>query len=363
MLSGKPFPEATTWQGKIMRQKTESFIYLSALFAAMAGLYATARVSYLLFHTLVEGFSIVVASSIFIVAWNSKKHIGNPYLLFVGIAYLFIALLDMLHTLSYNGMPVFTGYGYPANQLWIGARFMESTTLLLAFIFLRKNIMPKAEVVFTLYAMVSGLFIASVFYWRNFPVCFVEGLGQTAFKKNSEYLICLILVAAIVLLFRNRHRFDGKVFQMLLWSMIFTVISELAFTVYVSNEGPANMMGHFFKIFSFILIYQAIVKTGIEKPYELIFHDLDQSNRELLREIELRKQIQQENEQLIARLKKALEEINTLEGILPLCSFCKKIRDEEGHWEAVDVYIDKHSDADISHSVCPDCMARHYPDL
>ncbi len=346
-----------------MRQKTESLIYLSALFAVLAALFFTIQINYLLFHTLAEGFSIVVASSIFIVAWNSKKHIQNPYLLFVGIAYLFIAFLDMLHTLAYRGMPIFTGYSYPANQLWLCARFMESTTLILAFIFLRKNIMPKAEVVFSVYAVVSGFFIATVFYWRIFPVCFVEGLGQTAFKKNSEYLICLILVAAMGLLYRNRKRFDEKVFQMLLWSMVFTVMSELAFTVYVSNEGPANILGHYFKIFSYILIYQAIVKTGIEKPFELIFHDLDKSNRNLLLEIEFRKKIQLENEQLIGRLKQALEEINTLEGILPLCSFCKKIRDERGHWEAVDVYIDKHSDADISHSVCPDCMAKHYPDL
>jgi PleD family two-component response regulator len=64
-----------------------------------------------------------------------------------------------------------------------------------------------------------------------------------------------------------------------------------------------------------------------------------------------------------AQLQKALDEIKSLRGILPLCSFCKKIRDDKGYWEQVDVYIYKYSEADISHSICPDCMKEHYPDL
>lgn len=61
-------------------------------------------------------------------------------------------------------------------------------------------------------------------------------------------------------------------------------------------------------------------------------------------------------------LENALKEIQTLREILPLCSFCKKIRDDEGYWEQVDVYIQKHLQADISHSVCPKCAEEHYPD-
>jgi hypothetical protein len=59
-------------------------------------------------------------------------------------------------------------------------------------------------------------------------------------------------------------------------------------------------------------------------------------------------------------LERALSELKVLRGILPLCSFCKKIRDDKGYWESVDVYIDKYSQADISHSICPDCMKKHY---
>jgi cache domain-containing protein len=69
----------------------------------------------------------------------------------------------------------------------------------------------------------------------------------------------------------------------------------------------------------------------------------------------------EEREKLIKELQEALKEIKTLRGILPLCSFCKKIRDDKGYWEQVDVYIYKYSEADISHSICPECMKIHYP--
>jgi AmiR/NasT family two-component response regulator len=61
-------------------------------------------------------------------------------------------------------------------------------------------------------------------------------------------------------------------------------------------------------------------------------------------------------------LKKALAEIQTLRGILPICSFCKKIRDDKGYWESVDIYIQKYSQADISHGICPECAKKHFPD-
>ena len=68
-----------------------------------------------------------------------------------------------------------------------------------------------------------------------------------------------------------------------------------------------------------------------------------------------------EKDKLIEDLTKALNEIKRLRGILPLCSFCKKVRNDSGYWEQVDVYIDKYSGADISHSICPECAKKEYP--
>jgi PAS domain S-box-containing protein len=74
-----------------------------------------------------------------------------------------------------------------------------------------------------------------------------------------------------------------------------------------------------------------------------------------------RKQAELEKEKLIDDLKKALEEINTLRGILPICVGCKKIRDDQGYWHQVEAYIHAHSGVEFSHGLCPDCAKRLYP--
>jgi PAS domain S-box-containing protein len=81
------------------------------------------------------------------------------------------------------------------------------------------------------------------------------------------------------------------------------------------------------------------------------------------RDITERKRSEREREALIGELQVALAEIKALEGILPLCSYCKRIRVGEDQWEQVDVYLQKHSEADVSHGICPECMKEHHPDL
>jgi len=123
------------------------------------------------------------------------------------------------------------------------------------------------------------------------------------------------------------------------------------------------MLGHYFKICSFLLIYKAIIKTGIEKPFNLIFLDLDKANQDLTKEIEVRLQIQKEKEKLIDSLKQAVEEIKTLQGMLPICSICKNIRDDQGYWNCIESYFAKHSELVFSHGLCPDCAHKHYPEF
>jgi len=65
----------------------------------------------------------------------------------------------------------------------------------------------------------------------------------------------------------------------------------------------------------------------------------------------------------VGQLEKALSEVRTLKGIVPICSFCKKVRNDKGYWDQVEVYVRNHTEADFSHSICPDCLAQHYPDL
>jgi DNA-binding response OmpR family regulator len=83
---------------------------------------------------------------------------------------------------------------------------------------------------------------------------------------------------------------------------------------------------------------------------------IQQHNRELARKNDAL-------ERMNADLKRALERIKTLEGILPICSYCNKIRDEKGTWKQLEDYISNHSRAEFSHGICPACMQRYHPDL
>jgi len=261
-----------------IRELRKPVWYLSILVGAVifAGLYFSSWYNYLLFHSIAEIFSILVAFSIFVIAWNARRLMDNNYFVFIGIAFLFVGLLDLAHTLAYSGMGVFPGYGTNlATQLWIGARYMQSLSLLVAPLLIGRRL--RVNWMLLGYSVVTALLLVSIFYWRNFPVCFVEGVGLTTFKIVSEYVISLLLLGAIFTMWQKRRQFDTNVLRFLLAAILVTIASELAFTLYQSPYGLPNLIGHFLKIVAFYLIYKAIIEIGLVKPYNLLFRNLKQS--------------------------------------------------------------------------------------
>jgi PAS domain S-box-containing protein len=76
-----------------------------------------------------------------------------------------------------------------------------------------------------------------------------------------------------------------------------------------------------------------------------------------------RKQAEEERKKMIRELNETLAQVRSLRGLLPICASCKKIRDEKGHWQALETYISGHSEAEFSHSICPSCAQRLYPEF
>jgi hypothetical protein len=71
----------------------------------------------------------------------------------------------------------------------------------------------------------------------------------------------------------------------------------------------------------------------------------------------------EEREKLVGELKAALAEVKTLTGLLPICSHCKKIRDDQGYWNQIELYLREHSNANFTHSICPECARKFYPEV
>jgi nitrate/nitrite-specific signal transduction histidine kinase len=112
------------------------------------------------------------------------------------------------------------------------------------------------------------------------------------------------------------------------------------------------------------------MEEALQKSYEELDRrvkertsDLAAANQQLKREIGERLKTEAEKEKLIVDLKKALKEVKKLSGLIPICASCKKIRDDRGYWNQLEVFIQKHSEAEFSHGVCPECAKKLYPDF
>jgi HD-GYP domain-containing protein (c-di-GMP phosphodiesterase class II) len=288
---------------------------LAAGLVIFLGLYLTSLYSYLLFHSLAEIFSIVIAGCVFILAWNSRHRLQNAYLIVIGIAFLSIAFLDTMHTLAYKGMGVFVGYD--ANlptQLWVGARYLQSLSFLIAPLALGKRV--RARTTLAIYGLVTAILLLSIFAWHIFPTCYIEGTGLTPFKKASEYIISLIFLGSIALLLRNRNAFDKAVLRDLIGAIILMIGAELAFTIYVGVYDFPNLVGHLLKIASYYFVYRAIIETGIARPFDLLFREI-KSREEALRETNegLEVAIRQRTKELSESVESLREEVRVREEV------------------------------------------------
>ena len=246
-------------------------------------LYLLSRQNYLLFHCTAEFFSIFVALAIFVVAWNTRAWASNRYLLFLGIAYLFVAIIDTTHTLAYKGMGVFAIQGAnEATQLWILARYIEAFSLLAAPLFITRRL--RAIPLFIVYAAVCGFGLLDIFRLGIFPDCFIEGQGLTPFKVASEYVIIGLLAGAIAHLLRYREKLEPRIMTLLVAAMAVTIVEEMAFTLYTDVYGLSNMIGHLLKAASFYLVYRAVVETSLTAPYQLLFRELVKAREDAERE-------------------------------------------------------------------------------
>ncbi len=233
--------------------------------------------NYLLFHSLVEIFSIIIAFGIFMVAWNSRRFHNNSFFLFVGIAYFFVGSFDLLHTLTYKGMEIFPGSGSNLpTQLWIITRGVESLSLLFAALLPLSDRKLNAGLIISLFTAAGLLLLGAVFVFDVFPTCFVPGKGLTNFKIISEYTICLILLVTVALLWKRKRDFDAAVLRLISASIFLTMAAEMAFTLYTDVYGILNMSGHVLKLVSYYLIYKAMIETALTKPYNLLFRELKQ---------------------------------------------------------------------------------------
>ena len=147
---------------------------------SVIGLFFISRIDFTVFHLIAELYTIIIAASMFVIMWNSRQYLDNNYFLIIAIGFLFASMIDFLHTLSYKGMPFFSGFttNLPT-QLWLAARYVQSLTFVFALICIKRK--TKIWLALGIYSAITLALVLSIFS-GIFPDAFFEESGLTDFQ-------------------------------------------------------------------------------------------------------------------------------------------------------------------------------------
>jgi len=254
--------------------------------------YSRSEQHYLLFHSLIELFSVAVSAAIFAIGWNTRRFANNAFLLVLAVAFLFVGVIDTLHTLAFAGMDVFpnAGANLPTDY-WIAARYIESLSFLFAALVLLTGKVVWPYPLLVLYLVVAAVLVVLIRPLGLFPSTYNEQLHSlTLFKIVSEYAISALFVVAGAIIWWGRERLDRQIVGLILLALVLKVLSELSFTLYHDVYGLYNFIGHVFKLAFTLVIYLALVRGSLLTPFRSIFRDLVFSKQRLNTELEERRQ-------------------------------------------------------------------------
>lgn len=235
--------------------------------------------NFYLFHSAAEIISCAIAYAIFLFSVNTFKISKNSFVNLLGIGYLFIAIIDLLHTFSYGNLVIFTNEPYDADtKFWIAARIIEMGTFLIASVSLyKKEYKPNYYPIFFVYVLITVVLIIDILYKGSIvPVLIIDG-GITKVKIYAEFIIIFGFFISYLLI-REYRNTNHSIFSFLILSIMFKIMSEMFFTKYISLTDHFNLIGHLFKVCSYYLIYVGIIENGIYRPFEILTINLINAN-------------------------------------------------------------------------------------
>ena len=250
----------------------------------------------------------------------------------------------------YNGICLFAGIGCILASLfntligldWLITAITLAIGVTCLILFVRSRRHPRFQPHYGILVTISAMLLATTWFWNG-------GLG------GSDLMVAMVvLVAMITVADRTPYRFIGMIFIPLM-SLLFLIeyLAPSLVKPYASRGERFIDLYLTFLVVTFV-IYQIIVM--ILKAYREEKSRADAMNQRLSENVEALQQANQD-------LENALAEVKTLSGLLPICASCQKIRNDKGYWDRIETYIQAHSEATFSHSLCPDCARKLYPDL
>jgi diguanylate cyclase (GGDEF)-like protein len=238
--------------------------------------------AFLAAHSMMETFAIVVAALIFFTGhgtWESARSLRSVLL---GYSFLAVALFDMLHFLSYIGMPplVSSNSAHKAILFWLCGRLMAGLGLL-GYILVPERLAggPHARGLALVLSLAIVIGCASVFLPEPAaaPAMYVPGQGLTALKVALEWLVFGIYLGGAAVLFLRRGTIANCDIESLLLALLLLAAGELFFTVYVQVSSTTNLLGHIYKVFAYYFLYRALYAEAVRQPFRrmrwMLTHD------------------------------------------------------------------------------------------
>jgi diguanylate cyclase (GGDEF)-like protein/PAS domain S-box-containing protein len=247
---------------------------------------------YLPFHDLAEVFAVVVATLVFVTGWHVHDERRPAASVMLACAFLAVALMDVAHFMSFEGMPDFITPNSPHKAIvfWLAARYLSAGALLAFALMPRQPLAKHTRRHFLAGFLGAALLVFYVGVWHPdwVPVTFIPGAGLTAFKIAMESGVLVLLLIALLVDLRRRRESAGPSLTALGFALALLLASELFFMLYSRVTDMANVLGHVYKVLAYLFLYRAIFLDSVLTPISRIKQarddviESDRRHRELL---------------------------------------------------------------------------------
>lgn len=243
--------------------------------------------NYVAIHLLLEIFIIVVCMAISIQVWLISKFTLINKDIYIGALFLFLAIIEIAHTISYKGMPFFITISSPYEATWfyLIERVFLSIGLLAIMVWKVKKYSEKARWISYSTAIIIAAISIFIVYspYQILPPLIIEGVGTTLLKNVLQYTALTVQVILIIYLLRH-FKIAPRRSILFVTASIYLIVSDVLFTAYKDVYDINNFLGHIFQLFAFIVLFRAIYYSAVEYPYKrmaLVNEQLEKSKKEM----------------------------------------------------------------------------------
>jgi two-component system, LuxR family, sensor kinase FixL len=262
----------------------------------------------LTFHAIAELFTVIIAFSAFIIVLNTYNISQNSYLTFLGIAFGFVSLFELIHLLTYAGIDIFKLQNINIDLLIsIIPRLLQSLSLLISFLFINRKLNIALSV--TTYCLITISIIASIVFAGNNLKLYTAYIDFMAFFKALEIAVVLLFTVALIILIVDRKSLKFKIYKYMLLSLLASISADALLVVDLNMNSMINVTSHILKFLAFFCIYKAVIQNTLRNPVDAMFSELDMVKNELA---EKNYEISRNND----KLKHDIDDLHIVEKLL-----------------------------------------------